>query len=97
MDKKKVLIYVEGGIVQDVMAEDIELIILDYDSLESGCCPRCDTELKWIIPLKYRIKNIFRKVKSFSTAKEVCPDCKIDWKNTGADEVYNMWIKGELE
>ncbi|MHA2086430.1 MAG: hypothetical protein ACXABD_22015 [Candidatus Thorarchaeota archaeon] len=105
MDEKKVLIYVEGGLVQDVYSEDIDLITLDYDSLEGGYCPYCNAELTWVIPLKDRLRLLRSRIKrklgipntiAFSTKKEICPECRIDWKNTGADEIYDLWVEGKF-
>jgi hypothetical protein len=97
---KKVLIYVEGGICQEVYGEGIEWSVVDFDSMESGCCPWCQTELEWKPPLKQRLENLGQRIMHKHVrmygSHDFCPKCKVNPNEVGAEWFYEQWVAGNI-
>jgi hypothetical protein len=97
----KILIYIEGGLVQDVYSEEgIDYRVIDYD--REGCydCPWCWE--KTVDRYYNRWKGFLKKLPFIgkhiqARMYEWCSHCKINWDETGAWDIAKMWMKGELD
>ena len=101
MEKIKVMVYVDGGICHEVYGENIEWSIVDWDSMESGCCPYCNTELEWHPPKRQRFDNFINRLRKRSERHygphDWCPQCKVNPDDIGSEGFYEMWMEGEIE
>lgn len=69
-----VIVEVNGGVAYTSHSpENIECLIIDYDTLDSGACPLCGYDFSSDLP--------------FNDDDTFCPECNIEWKDFKLEDI----------